>query len=133
MAKVNVVKLHAAAFYFSAYSQNAGEIARHVGVSERTIHRWAALSQWDSALDALGFTGERAFVYHQKRDTQREHGAVYARAKEVYIGFLREGVSKYKLASKTAEVVKLPREKISRWARTDNWRGETHEGDKTTE
>ena len=133
MAKVNVVKLHAAAFYFSVYSQNAGEIARHVNVSERTVHRWAALSEWQSALDALGYTGEREFVYHPKRDTQREHGAVYDHAKAVYLGFYNEGVSKYKLASLTAEVVRLPREKISRWARTDNWRGETHERDQTAE
>ena len=121
---INIVKLHAAAFYFSVSSQNAGEIAKHVGVSERTIHRWAALPQWESALDALGYSGVREFVYHQKRDKQREHGEVYARAKAVYLGFYNEGVSKYKLASQTAEVVKLPREKISRWARTDNWRGE---------
>jgi len=124
MAKLNVVKLHAAAFYFSAFSQNAGEIARHVGVSERTIHRWAALPEWGSALDALGYTGERAFVYHQKRDKVREHGVVYDHAKSVYMGFYNEGVFKYKRASQTAEVVRLSREKISRWACTENWRGE---------
>ena len=32
--------------------------------------------------------------------------------------------SEVPLASQTAEVVKVPREKISHWARTDNWRGE---------
>ena len=126
MAKVNVVKLHAAAFYFSVYSQNAGDIARHVGVSERTIKRWAALDAWQAALDALGYEGSRAFVYHPKRDKVREHGAVYLKAKSVYLVFLNEGVSKQKLAGMTAEVVGVDREKISRWARTENWRGDAN-------
>lgn len=121
---INIVKLHAAAFYFAYHSRHVREISEHVGVVERTIKRWAALPEWESALDALGYTGARDFVYHQKRDVAREQGEVYARAKSVYVGFLRDGTPAHKLVSMTSLVVNLPVGMIRRWAKNGNWKGE---------
>lgn len=121
---INLVKLHAAAFYFAYHSRLVSDIAVHVGVHERTIKRWAALPEWESALDVLGYTGERDFVYHQKRDVAREQGVVYDHAKSVYVGLLRDGTPGHKLVSMTSEVVNLPVGMIRRWSKNGNWKGE---------
>lgn len=121
---INMVKLHAAAFYFVAYSRHASEIAAHVGVHSRTIKRWADTDEWGAALDTLGYTGAREFLYYPKRDAERDQGVVYDHAKSVYIGFLRDGTPPHKLVSRTSEVVDRSIDTIRRWAKAGNWKGE---------
>ena len=118
---INIVKLHAAAFYFVAYSRRASDIAAHVGVHTRTIKRWAETDAWALALDTLGYTGAREFVSEKTRDAARDQGVVYDHAKSVYVGFLRDGTPPHKLVSLTSEVVNRPKVTIRRWAKAGNW------------
>ena len=82
------------------------------------------MSDWDKALDALGYKGDREFLYQPKRDPAREQGAVYDHAKSVYVGFLRDGTPPHKVVSMTSGVVSVPIGTIRRWATKGNWKGE---------
>lgn len=125
------VLIHAAAYHFAHFSRKATEIAAALDVADKTIRRYADEPEWEFALKCFGYTGKRYFEREPRRNTARENGAVYDRAKEVYITLIRDGVPKHKINRLTGETV-FPemdpvkaRNTIHLWAKRENWREES--------
>ena len=68
----DLAMIHGAAFYFANISRDKKRIAEHFGVSVRTIERWSKEPEWEQALNAWGYTGERSFTPPPRRDIANE-------------------------------------------------------------
>ena len=117
-----LIKIHGIAFYFAHISQDLHQIVKATGMAERTIRRYAETPQWHQALDVFDYTGERTFTLQPSRDTLRDNGEIFEKAREVYLEALRAGEPKHKLATIAGEAVGLPRRRIHAWAMKYNWR-----------
>ena len=132
MAKMkDLAMIHGAAFYFANISRDKKRIAEHFGVSVRTIERWSKEPEWEQALNAWGYTGERSFTPPPRRDIANESREHYEKARAMYIQFLRDGEPEHKLATITADAInannennekKLLPSTIRRWATKHRWR-----------
>ena len=55
------LKIGAVAYLFiTEPEKTVKEIANTVGIHEYTVHQWRANGEWDKALDAFNFTGDRS-------------------------------------------------------------------------
>ena len=117
-----IIKIYGIAFYFAHISQDLTEIAEATGVGERQIRKYAESPEWENALDAWGYTGERTFTIKPARDTIRDSGEIFEKACQVYLEALRNGEPKHKLATIAGEAVGLPRRRIHTWATKYGWR-----------
>ena len=86
-----IVKIHCAAAYFVFVSRDINEIAETFGTSNRTIRRWAEDEEWETALDACGYTGDRNFETQPYRDTERDAGGLFEKAREAYTVAMESG------------------------------------------
>ena len=60
--KLIIEKRHAAAFYLTKHPESTvEEVGAYVGASKRTIERWSTTAAWHTALDNIGFTGDRGW------------------------------------------------------------------------
>lgn len=123
-----IVKIHCAAAYFAFVSRDINEIAEAFDTSDRTIRRWAEDPEWEAALDACGYTGDRNFETQPYRDTERDAGGRFAEAREAYITAVKNGEPKHRLATIAAEKVGLPRRRVHDWAMKHGWRKEVTSG-----
>ena len=114
-------RLHAAAYHFARFSRKAAEIAKSVGVADKTVRQYAQDPEWDRALNVFGYTGIREFERSPRRDVASEKAEIYERAREIYIQLLKDGAPRHKLASLTAKAVDMPTRTIHRWATNANW------------
>lgn len=132
-----LVKIYAAAFYFSHISRDLYQIASIFSVSTDAVRQWAKTDDWAHALSTLGYEGERKFLRKPTRDTARENAEVFSKAKAAYLAAMRAGEPRHKLATIAGAAVGLPRRRIHAWAMKYNWRsvcetdsdpkkGETH-------
>ena len=117
-----LVKIHAAAFYFSHISRDVHDIAKVFGVSKDAIYKWAKTPEWNYALWVFNYTGEREFARRASRDTARDAGDVFDKARSAYFKAIAEGVPERKLATVAGAVVGLPRRRIHAWAKQYGWR-----------
>ena len=117
-----IVKIHCAAAYFVFVSRDINEIAETFGTSNRTIRRWAEDEEWETALDACGYTGDRNFETQPYRDTERDAGGLFEKAREAYTVAMESGEPKHRLATIAAEAVRLPRRRVHDWAMKHGWR-----------
>ena len=62
-----------------------------VGVDTRTIRRWAKDEEWEIALGNVNYTGERSFETQPYRDTERDAGDTFEKARTLYIEALNTG------------------------------------------
>ena len=115
-------KIHAGACYFAFVSRDINAIAGQFDVDTRTIRRWADDPEWDAALDACLYTGDRKFEVLPFRDTQRDNAAVFETAREAYIQAIRAGEPQHRWATIAGEKVGVPRRRIHTWAMKYNWR-----------
>ena len=122
-----IAKIHTAAAYFAFVSRDINQIAEHFGVSDRTIRRWAEDEEWDIALDACLYTGDRSFETQPSRDTERENPDTFAEAETVYKTAVARGEPRHKVASLTSRETGVPIRQIWEWARKFNWREEAEE------
>ena len=118
----DTTKIHAAATYFAFVSRNIEDIAQAFDVETRTVRRWAKDAEWQDALQACRYTGNRRFETKPYRDTQRDSGDVFTQARTTYLQAMTEGVPKHKLATVTALKVGINHKTIRRWAKEYNWR-----------
>lgn len=118
------IKIHAAAFYFAHISRDLDDIKNAFGVSESAIRKWEKTPEWHEALDIFGYTGDRNFAAKATRDTARDAGEVFEKAKAVYIAAMLRGEPKHKLATIAGDAVGLPRRRIHDWAKQYDWRAE---------
>ena len=121
-----LVKIYSAAFYFSHISRDVNEISDAFGVSRHAVYKWAKTPEWDYALSVFNYTGEREFARRASRDTARDAGDVFERARDAYFQAMREGVPDRKLATVAGGVVGLPRRRIHAWAKQYGWREGIH-------
>ena len=117
-----VGKIHAAATYFAFVSRDITAIAQALGVDTRTIRRWAKDEEWEIALGNVNYTGDRNFETQPYRDTERDAGDTFEKARTLYIEALNTGVPKHKLATIAGKAVGLPRRRIHAWATQYNWK-----------
>ena len=117
-----IAKIHCAAAYFVFVSRDINEIAAAFDTSDRTIRRWAEDPEWDAALDACGYTGDRNFETQPYRDTARDAGGRFAEAREAYTLAIEAGEPKHRWATVAAEAVGLPRRRVHDWAMKHGWR-----------
>ena len=75
-----IAKIHCAATYFVFVSRDINEIAETFDTSDRTIRRWAEDEEWETALDACGYTGDRNFETQPYRDTERDAGGLFEKS-----------------------------------------------------
>lgn len=122
-----IAKIHTAATYFAFVSREINQIAAQFKTSDRTIRRWAEDEEWDIALGACNYTGERSFEGQPSRDTERENAGTFAEAETVYKTAIARGEPRYKVARLTSQETGVPIRKIWEWARKFNWREETEE------
>ena len=116
-----VGKIHAAATYFAFVSRDITAIAQALGVDTRTIRRWAKDEEWEIALGNVNYTGERSFETQPYRDTERDAGDTFEKARTLYIEALNTGVPKHKRARLVAEATGLTPRRIRNWANRYGW------------
>ena len=125
MARVKPIhKIRAAAYYFVYVSRNLKRISKDFRVDPRTIQRWAETPIWTEILDACDYRGERTFELQPYRDTERDAGEIFKKARDVYLKALKAGEPRHKLAAITEAKTGIPRKKIGTWARKHGWRDE---------
>ena len=117
-----LVKIHAAAFYFAEISRDVHDIAEALDVSKDAVYKWAKTSEWEDALKVFKYNGPRGFARKPSRDTQRDAGKVFEKARDAYFKAIREGVPLHKLATVAGDAVGLPRRRIHAWAVQYGWR-----------
>ncbi len=118
----DIAMIHGAAFYFAYISQEKKRIAQHFNVSERTIDRWSKSIEWEEALNAWGYTGDRFFTRAPRRDIAFESRERFDQAKAIYIKAFNSGKPLHKLATITGKATRLPPSTIRRWANRYNWK-----------
>ena len=120
--KLIIEELHAAAFYLTKHPEStAAEVGAFVGKSKRTIERWSETAEWNTALDNLGFEGDRGWRRKIQRDIQRESGDLVERAKETYEQRLADGTPRHKLVSETAKALDIPIPRVRNWVKRFHW------------
>ena len=117
-----LVKIHAAAYYFSHISRDVHEISEMFGVSKDAIYKWVKTPEWEFALDVFGYTGDREFARKPRRDTARDAGDLFLKARDAYFKAIRDGVATRKLATVAGADVGLSRRRIHAWAKQYGWR-----------
>lgn len=55
------IHISVAAWMFATQTRDAVEIAKAIGTSDRTIHRYAETERWEEVLTTLNYEGERNF------------------------------------------------------------------------
>ena len=116
-------KIQRAARYFATRSRERQKIAKAFRVREDTVRKWAKTAEWTATLNAIGYTGDRSFVYRPTRDAARDAGVTFTKARKMYRSLLDAGEPHHKLASLTAKKLGLTRRRVHEWAEKYNWRG----------
>lgn len=120
----NYYKIGAVAYLFiTEPDKTVKEIAAEVGVRENTVHQWLAKGEWDKALDAFNFTGDRSLRRKASRDLERESGAVIDLAKSTYAAARDTGMNKGNASKHTAKIVNVSEKTIFNWRKRFGWDG----------
>ena len=120
--KLLIEELHAAAFFFSKHPESTAEqVGAFVGKSPRTILRWSETAEWETALDNLGFTGDRGWRRNVQRDVKRDDGDIVDLAKTVYLRHRELGHRKGASVQITAQQVNKAEKTIRNWRKRFNW------------
>ena len=123
--KLIIEELHAAAFYLTKYPEStAEEVGAFVGKSKRTIERWSTLQEWHTALDNIGFTGDRGWRRNIARDIERESGDEIALAKQLYLEARQKGITRGKADKAVAKVLNCSDKRIYHWRKRFGWEEE---------
>lgn len=134
MRRVNLIKLHAAAFHFAKTPDcTAQALAQVVDVNVRTVYGWSRRPEWHAALDALHFIGDRAFARESTRDALRDTSGLVEAAFEIYKKARLDGHTPKKAVTAITNELRINRRRINTWADRYEWEAElethTHEGE----
>ena len=120
----NYYKIGAVAYLFiTEPDKPVKEIADAVGVRENTVHQWQSKGEWDKALDAFKFTGDRSLRRKASRDLERESGDVIELAKSTYRDARDTGMNKGNASKHTAKIVNVSEKTIFNWRKRFGWDG----------
>ena len=126
--KIIIEELTAAAFYFSKHPEStAADVGAFVGKGQRTILRWSQTAEWNTALDNLGFEGDRGWRRNVQRDIQRDDGAIVDLAKSIYLRHRGDGHKKGESVLMAARTVNKSEKTIRNWRKRFDWEGEQSE------
>ena len=118
----NYYKIGAVAYLFiKEPDKTVKAIADAVGVRENTVHQWQAKGEWDKALDAFNFTGDRSLRRKASRDLERESGAVIDLAESTYHAARAAGMNKGDADKHTAKIVNVSEKTIFNWRKRFGW------------
>ena len=118
----NYYKMGAVAYLFiKEPEKTVKEIAGEVGVRENTVHQWQAKGEWDKALDAFNFTGDRSLRRKASRDLERESGDVVALAESTYRAARGDGMNKGDASKHTAKIINVSEKSIFNWRKRFGW------------
>ena len=124
-----IAKIHMAAGLFVGFTRDAKIIAEKLDTSERNVQRWAKTPEWKTALEAIGYQGDRSFrVNRQGRDPERDNPDLFQQAKVLYLQNAETAPSSWKCAGITAEKLRgqdgwnIQPRTIWNWARRYGWR-----------
>jgi hypothetical protein len=118
----NLIRLHVAAFHFAKTPEcTAQELAHAADVKIKTIYRWVQRPEWHAALDALHFTGDRAFGRNPTRDTRRDAGGLVEEAFEIYKVARKDGHPPKKAVTAVVNKTELKRRRVNTWAERYDW------------
>ena len=117
-----IAKIHAAATYFAFVSRNPHQIALAFHLKEvRTLHRWADMPEWDEALDACNYTGDRCFQ-NVPGDLREDGTSVFELAHQAYCQAVEKGIPANRRAAVVAsEIPEITSRKVRDWARKYKW------------
>ena len=119
--RLPIAKIHAAAWFFTKHSRDLNAIATEFSVSTDAVRKWAKTPEWDAALDAFKYTGDRSFAKKKTRDAERDAGDLLYQAQDTYTKLIQEGTPDHKLVSMTAEATGLTDRRIRDWAKRYGW------------
>ena len=78
-------------------------------VKIKTVYGWVQRPEWHAALDALHFTGDRAFARKPTRDTIRDAGGLVEEAFEIYKTARMDGHTRKKAVTEVVNEMELNR------------------------
>ena len=118
----NYYKIGAVAYLFiTEPDKTVKEIADAVGIREHTVHQWQAKGEWDKALDAFDFTGDRSLRRKAARDLERDSSDRLASAESTYSTARDAGMNKGQASKHTAESVDVSEKTIFNWRKRFGW------------
>ena len=123
--KIPIAKVHGAAALFAFITRDAQQLATHFNVTPATIKRWAKTPYWTQALNQFGYTGDRTFETQPFRDTERDAGKTFQRAKEAYMKAVFDGIPPHQRASRVAKEVGITPRRARTWAKRFEWESES--------
>ena len=75
----------------------------------RGVRKWTKSPQWEKALEVFEYQGDRSFETKPTRNTVRDNGETFEKARQVYIEAMQAGEPRHKLATIAGNAVGLPR------------------------
>ena len=123
--KIPIAKVHGAAALFAFITRDAEKIGDYFSVTDTTVKRWAKTPDWEHALNQFGYTGPRSFTKDRTRDTQRDAGKTFQRAKEAYMKAVFDGIPPHQRASRVAKEVGITPRRARNWAKRFEWESES--------
>ena len=118
----NLIRLHVAAFHFAKTPDcTAQALAQVTDVKIKTVYGWIQRTEWHAALDALHFTGARAFARRPTRDIIRDAGGLVEEAHEIYKAARTDGHTPKKAVTEVVNEMELNRRRINTWAKRYEW------------
>ena len=122
MKLANLIRLHVAAFHFAKTPDcTAQELAQVTDMKIKTVYGWVHRAEWHAALDALHFTGARAFARKPTRDAIRDAGGLVEAAFEIYKAARTDGHTPKQAVTAVVTAMELNRRRINTWAERYAW------------
>ena len=115
-----IAKIHMAAGFFAVVTRDASEIGEMMGMSSRNVIRYSKEPEWATALEAVGYTGDRTFRVN-KYGRDPEGTAEFKEAKEVYLKNQNTATSAWQCAVATAEELDLIPRTVWNWSKRYGW------------
>ena len=110
-----VVRIYTAAYLFSIQPKiSVTDLAALMETTEDVVCRMARSAEWDDALDALAFTGERKFQRQPRREI-RENGDTLQQAYTLIDQLIQDGFTEAQAVTRTAQMLKIPRRRVFMW------------------
>lgn len=125
MKLANLIRLHVAAFHFAKTPDcTAQALAQTTDVNIKTVYGWMKRAEWHAALDALHFTGDRAFARKPTRDIIRDTGGLVEEAFEIYKKAREDGHTPKKAVTTVVNKMELKRRRVNTWVERYEWETE---------
>lgn len=119
--RVNLTRLHAAAFLFTQGNNTAKGLSEAVDIAEGTIYKWVKRPEWQKALDDLKFTGDQTLHREPRRDIQRDAAEIVTQAKTLYQQSRADGNSEKRAVTYVSKALSIDRRRINKWRDRFGW------------